>query len=393
MKKLTITFFLATLFGSFISAQQEKIFLFDAAKLPELKKAFQSDEASKRPYLKWLITEADKIMQLQPGSVMEKSFSPPGGNKHDYMSLAPYFWPDPSKPDGLPYIRKDGQRNPAIDRITDKKNLVDLGRNTHLLALAYRITGQEKYAAKAIKYLQVWFADTATRMNPNLTYAQAVLGVNDGRGIGIIETVALTNVVDAVGMLSNTVSEGLMQTLQRWFNSYLDWMLTSKNGVDERHALNNHGIWYDMQVLSFSLFLNKKDFARSYCDSMLKRIAVQIQPDGRQPLELERTTALGYSTFCLDAWFKAAILAKHLGVDVWHYHTADGRGLQKALDWLIPYALKGRKWEYQQIKEYSEIDKWYFLLSEASRRYGNREYADLVPGLDAKGTELSRLLY
>lgn len=378
-----------------VFSQQPAVYLFDAKRLQDLRNTYLQKDVQKPLPINWLLAEADKILSLKPGSVMDKAFSPPSGNKHDYMSLAPYFWPDLTKSDSLPYIRKDGQRNPMIDRITDKKNLVDLGRNTHLLALAYQVTMNKQYASKAADYLRTWFVNESTRMNPNLTYAQAVLGVNDGRGIGIIETVSLTNVVDAIGMLeqADVLSDNEKTAIKNWFDLYLNWMLTSKNGIDERHALNNHGIWYDMQVLSFSLFLGKTAFARDYAGSVLKRIAVQIEPDGRQPLELERTTALGYSTFCLEAWFKAAVLASHLGIDFWHYETKDGRSLHKALDWLMPYALGQKKWEYQQIKAYTEADKMYFLLTEAAKRYNDGRYLSALSQVNPHGTELIRLLY
>ncbi len=395
MQKILVICILATMLVSVADGQQPEVYLFDASRIPSIQSEWKKGNAATTQSMNWLLKEADKILLLKPGSVMDKAFSPPSGNKHDYMSLAPYFWPDLTKRDSLPYIRKDGQRNPMIDKITDKKNLVDLGRNTHLLALAYSITNEEKYAAKAADYLKTWFVHEATRMNPNLTYAQAVLGVNDGRGIGIIETVSLANVVDAVGMLSRSkvLSSSDQQQISKWFEQYLQWMLTSKNGTDERRALNNHGIWYDMQVLSFALFLHKNDFARSYCDSILKRIPVQFETDGRQPLELERTTALGYSTFNLEAWFKTALLANRLGVDIWHYQTMDGRGLQKALDWLIPFATGEKKWTYQQIKEYTEIDKMYFLLREASVRYGLTSYQSIAQKIPVQGVELINLLY
>jgi hypothetical protein len=394
MKRLIFFLLLGILINQ-VNAQQPEVYLFDANRIAQQKAKWKQGDTATTKLVNYLLKEADKMLAMKPGSVMDKSFAPPSGNKHDYMSLAPYFWPDLTKPDSLPYIRKDGQRNPMIDKITDKKNLVDIGRVSHMLALAYAFSNDEKYAKKAADFLRVWFIDPATKMNPNLTYAQAVLGVNDGRGIGIIETVGLTSVVDAMGMLQTTsaLSANDRQTITKWFEDYLNWMLTSKNGTDERHALNNHGIWYDMQILSFSLFLHKKEFARSYTDSVLKRIPVQIEPDGRQPLELERTTALGYSTFNLEAWFKTAILASHLGVDIWNYKTADGRGLQKALDWLLPYAVGEKKWTYQQIKEYSEVDKLYFLLPEAAKHYQQPSYNDWLLKVNRKGTEIVRLLY
>jgi hypothetical protein len=393
MKRMLVILF--TVCSIITKAQLPEVYLFDPKQIDIVKQKTKQGDSVFLHAAKYITAEADRLLALKPGSVMDKAFMAPSKNKHDYMSLAPYFWPDPSKPDSLPYIRNDGHRNPMIDKITDKKNLVDLGHHTQILALAWALTGQEKYARKATDYLRTWFVDTATRMNPNLDYAQAVLGVNNGRGIGIIETIALTYVVDAVGLLSNTKSftPADHAAITAWYNQYLNWMLTSKNGMDEHKALNNHGIWYDMQIMSFSLFLHKQAFAKDYALTILKRIPVQFEIDGRQPLELERTTALGYSTFSLEAWFKTAILAERVGVDIWHYQTADGRSIRKALDWLIPYATGEKKWTYQQIKEYSEIDKMYFLLIEAPKHYKDRPYTEEAQKLKANDLELIQLLY
>lgn len=381
--------------GFLAKAQLPEVYQFDPHQIDLAKQKIKQGDPVFKNAADYVIREADRILLLQPGSVMDKAFAPPSKNKHDYMSLAPYFWPDPGKPDSLPYMRKDGQRNPMIDKITDKKHMVDLGRNTQLLALAWSLTGQEKYAEKAVSYLRIWFIDPATKMNPNLDYAQAVMGVNDGRGIGIIETIALTYVVDAVGLLKSVkaFTPGDNASLTTWYEQYLNWMLTSKNGTDEHKALNNHGIWYDMQVMSFALFVHKNEFAKEYAQKIVDRIPVQFEPDGRQPLELERTTALGYSTFSLEAWFKTAILAEKVGVDIWHYETPDGRSIRKALDWLIPYATGEKKWTYQQIHEYTEIDKMYFLLTEAPKHFTGRTYGAEASKLNAKNLELIQLLY
>ena len=357
-------------------AQAPEIYQANAAKLAAFKKKVQQGDKKANAWVKHLLKDADAKLAMEPVSVMDKAFVPPSGNKHDYMRMAPYFWPDPTKPDGKPYIRKDGVRNPEIEKISDKKNIVEIGKVTQLMGLGYYFTGDEKYAEQAATLLRVWFIDTATRMNPNLTYAQAVMGVNDGRGIGILETVNLTNVTESIGLLKGAKSWTAQYdaALREWFRQYLDWMLNSKNGKDEHNSKNNHGIWYDMQVLSFSLFLHQDAFAKQYVQSTLQRIPVQFEPDGRQPLELERTTALGYSTFSLSAWFKAASLAEHLGTDIWQYQTADGRSIRKALDWLLPYALGDQPWTYQQIHPYYEIDVLYYLLLQAYTHYKDDKY-------------------
>ncbi|CAO3594331.1 unnamed protein product [Absidia cylindrospora] len=44
-----------------------------------------------------------------------------GVDTHNYVSLARYFWPDHTSPNGLPYVRIDGQVNPEIHTAPDYK--------------------------------------------------------------------------------------------------------------------------------------------------------------------------------------------------------------------------------------------------------------------------------
>ena len=104
------------------------------------------------------------------------------------MSLAPYWWPNPATPNHLPYVRKDGEHNPEASAVEDHNNLGRMAKNVHALALAYYFTGDESDAKRASLLLHVWFLDPATRMNPNMKFAQAILGVNDGRGTGILDS-------------------------------------------------------------------------------------------------------------------------------------------------------------------------------------------------------------
>src|SRR5205814_3760357 len=231
--------------------------------------------------------EAQKALSEGPFSIVNKSVTPPSGDKHDYMSQAPYFWPDSRSAKGPPYIRRDGERNPEINKITDHRSLDQLESSVETLALAYYFKGDEAYASKAVQLLRAFFLDPATRMNPNLQYAQFIPGVNTGRGIGLIETRGLTQIVDAIGLLavSKALTEADRRGLDDWYAKFLQWMLESKNGRDEAAAKNNHGTYYDLQVTSLALFLGKTDLARSILQTArTNRIALQIEPDGRQPL-------------------------------------------------------------------------------------------------------------
>ena len=105
-----------------------------------------------------------------------------------------------------------------------------------------------------------------------------------------------------------------------------------------------------MQVASFALFLGKNEFATETLKAAReKRIAVQVEPDGRQPLELARTKAWSYSVGNLSGLMSLATLGERVGVDLWNYQTADGRSIRKALEFLTPFALGERKWPYQQL--------------------------------------------
>jgi Alginate lyase len=300
-----------------------------------------------------LVKAADRALNTKPVSVMDKTKIPPSGDKHDYMSVGPYWWPDPSKPDGLPYIRKDGETNP--NRATSDYDRTSLGRvigAVSTLGMAFHETGDEKYAEHATQLLRVWFLDPATKMNPNLNYGQAIPGITEGRGIGIIDTSGFTGVVSACEWLekSKAFTEADRKGMKEWFGAFLNWMQTSKNGRDESAAKNNHGTYYDLQAVTYALYTGQKELARKIVEQVKeKRIAKQIEPDGKMPLELARTKAFTYSTGNLRGLFDLADLAEGLSVDLWHYQTPDGRSIRKALDYLAPYVDASNKWPHQQI--------------------------------------------
>jgi len=362
------------------SANPPRVFLFDPQKLLETKRRVVAGDKSLNPALAKLEADAKAALKAEPLSVVNKEVTPPSGDKHDYMSQAPYWWPNPDTPNGLPYIRRDGERNPAIEKLPDHQNFNKLMSLTETLALAYYFKGDEAYATKATELLRVWFLDPATRMNPHLNYGQAILGVNDGRGIGIIETAGLPKVVDALGLLSGAKAwtKADQQGLETWFEKYLQWLTESKHGRDEAAAKNNHGTYYDVQVASFAFFVGKRELAvKVLRESRQKRIAAQVEPDGRQPLELDRTKGWGYSVMNLRGFFELAALGERAGVDLWNFKTPDGRSIRQALDWLVPFATGEQKWPYQQITKWSPTEVAP-LLRRAAIKYHDRRYEDVI---------------
>ena len=360
-----------------------RVFSLPSATMQELRGEIPAGKL-KDPALEQLRKDADTALLQKSLSVVDKSMSPPSGDKHDYMSLAPYWWPDPNKPNGLPYIRRDGETNPEIAQVPDHKNMDRVISATYALALAYYFFREDTYAAHATDLLRTWFLNPETRMNPNLEFAQAVRGVNTGRGTGLIETRDIYRLVDAVGLLrgSKSWTAAEQKGMEEWCAKFLDWMMHSQHGKDEAAAKNNHGSYYDVQVAALALFVGRPDIAQNILQSAgQKRIAMQIEPDGRQPLELERTKALGYSTMNLAGLFELALLGENVGVDLWNFRTADGRSIRKALDYLVPYVTGEQKWPYQQIIEFktAEISS---VLAVAAVKYKDRRYQDAAVKVD-----------
>jgi hypothetical protein len=366
--------------------------------LEKAKSRYISGDKDVVPAVKKLIADAEKALKLTPPSVMDKKKMPTSEDKHDYISLAPYFWPDPSKPNGLPYMRKDGETNPESRDETndDSPRIARMGKAVETLALAYYFTKEDKYAEGAVKFVRVWFLNADTKMNPHLTYAQAIMGKNDGRGEGILEGRCLGDVIDAMSLLgrSRAWTEVEQKAFRSWMSAYYDWLMKSENGKDERSAKNNHGSWFDVQAVQIALCLGKKDEAKRILESAWKnRILVQIKSDGSQPLELARTKSFDYCSMNLDALATLANLGEHAGVDLWKKNLKEGKCLRKAIDFMVPYIDKpAKKWTYEQIKDANFVDKLH-ILRLASLAYGVPTYENILSKYDEASTARLQFLF
>ena len=342
----------------------------DADILFELKSEYAEGENT-HELVEHLIACAEAKLSLGPFSVMQKDIVPPSGDKHDYISQGPYWWPDTTKPDGLPYIRRDGVPNPEREKFTDRQHLHDLIETTDILSKAYYVTDNETYAQRAAYLLQVWFADDSTRMNPHLEFGQGIPGRTEGRGIGIIETRSIGKIADVVSILRNSThwSQALDEALREWMDDYLTWLTTSEKGKDEAVHPNNHGTWYDVQTLSLALFLGYDSLATQIAENAKKsRLDAHIMQDGAQPEELARTISFTYSAMNLQGLFHLAYLAEKAHVDLWNYENTQGAQLIDALAFLLPAATGQAVWKHKQIRPIQE-SSLFFHLNLAKKKY------------------------
>ncbi len=331
-------------------SQRPEAWLYDLDKWAAARKRFEKQQAPYATLVRDLTFQADRLLNTPLYTVTNKQHVPPSGNHHDYYSMGPYWWPNPDTDDGLPYIRKDGERNPEYEAY-DALSMASMSRDVWILSQAYFYTGAEVYAQKAHAFLHTWFLDPETRMTPHLEYGQAIPGVVEGRGIGIIETGNLVRVVNAAGLLRGAAAfpSSTYQELQDWFRAYTHWLVTSEKGWDERRWHNNHGSSYDSQVASFALFVGEDSLARMILDSVkTKRIDRQIEADGSQPWELERTKSMSYNIKNLHHLIENAILAQHYDLDLWQYESAKGGSITQAIRFLIPYMMGEKPYPYQE---------------------------------------------
>lgn len=351
----------------------------DAAMVVAAKTAISKGDPVYKAALGMLVKRADASLTFKPVSVMDKKDVPPSGDKHDFMSLAPYWWPDPAKPNGLPYIRKDGVVNPEVKNYPDKEQMPKLCENVYWLSLAWHFTGKDAYAVHAARLLRTWFLDTATRMNPNMKYGQAVKGVTEGRAEGLIETRHFLFALEGVHLLKGSKhwTDADQAGMQAWIRSFLDWMQSHPIGIDERNARNNHGIWYEAQRLGYAQFIGDKSLAASVLRDAQARLNKEQTSDGSFPLELARTTSMGYSVFVMHAFSVIAELSRRSGDDFWMYEGPKGASMRRGMDFLIPYLSGSAAWKHEQIKPF-QPETAFALLWSSSRRQGCKDCLDVL---------------
>ncbi|MCX6142128.1 MAG: alginate lyase family protein [Ignavibacteriales bacterium] len=375
----SVTVFVVLVLPAALTAQTSALntLILDKDMLQQIQNGYVTKEMAYQQVVKKMLNESNKLLNEKPLSVVDKSVVPPSGDKHDFLSMAPYFWPDPTKTNGLPYIQRDGERNPEIYAITDKDYLSKTLDASQLLAITYFVTGDSKYSTKSAEMIRVWFLNEATKMNPNMKHAQFIRGINEGRGTGLISSHDLYKALDAVLLLrrSKEWTRTDDQNFRKWFDEYFTWLTTHPYGKDESGRENNHGTWYDVQAASIALFLGKDEFAKNLLEMVKeKRITPQIESDGKLPNELRRTRSWHYSCMNLCAFMHLALLGEHVHVDLWNYQSKQGGSIRKAVDYLLPFVSDSSKWGYKQITPFQSESESVWFLHMAEKKYDKKMY-------------------
>jgi hypothetical protein len=332
-----------------------------------------------------VLKAANQYLSEAPITITASSSPRSAGGPHDFFSEGDYWWPDPQNPEG-PYIQRDGMTNP--DNFTDhRRYLMRLSVQVPALVAAWKLTGENRYAAHAAKHLRAWFLDEKTRMNPHLKFAQAIKGRVTGRGIGIIDTIHLVEAARAIEALetSSALSKAERMGIRQWFAEYLNWMTTHPYGIEEREAKNNHGTCWVMQVAAFARLTGNQELL-GYCRERFKTVLIpnQMAADGSFPQEMRRTKPYGYSLFNLDAMATICQILSTPEDNLWTFELADGRGMRKAMAFMTPYIRDKKSWLLKPDVMYDQ--EWpmrHCSLLFAGKALDKRDYIELWKTLKA----------
>lgn len=307
----------------------------------------------------------------------------------DYYSMGDYWWPNTETSSGLPYVRRDGESNP--DNFSAHRLILRRVRDqVAALSAGYLLLGDPRFAERAAEQLHVFFVAKETRMHPHLRYAQAIPGITSGRGIGIIDTLHLVEILPALEVIESVVGDQTVSRVRDWFAEYLHWMQTHPNGREEAKEQNNHRVAYWLQAAVFAKAIGNEDCLDLARRELVERILPeQMAPDGSFPRELERTKPYGYSIFQVD---NLALLTEVLSTnqhDLWQVSLPGDRSMRKALDFLYPYLLEKEKWPFGA--DVSHFGAWPVQgsgLLFGGIRLGKPDYLDLWQRLDSDPVDL-----
>ncbi len=331
-----------------------------------------------------VLAEAAAAMKERPVTVTAAHSDRSAGGMHDFFSEGDYWWPNPVSPDS-PWVERDGQTNPG-NFVAHRLAMIRLSRLVGALASAWTITHDDRYVRQALLHCKAWFVDTATMMNPDLRFAQAVKNRVTGRSWGIIDTIQLMEVVQGLEAMagSDAMDADLLEKIRAWFARYIQWLNTHPYGQAEMNAANNHSTCWFMQVAAFARFVGDKPMME-FCRERYKTVLLpkQMAADGSFPLEVKRTKPYGYSLFNLDAMVMICQILSVPGDDLWHYQTDSGRSIQKGIEFLYPYIADKSKWPYaHDVMIYDEWPVAQPALVFGALALGRQEWLETWKGLD-----------
>ncbi len=385
----------------FESFDKDRLAFYEEEVLDAVRGDLGRDDGSLSNLAATLERNAKEALAAPLYTVTTKTTLPPSGDIRDYWHPAPYFWPNPRTPDGLPYVYRDGQRVPGTRMYEpesakyDRTSIQRLFDETTALALYGHVSGNGRFTEKAYRLIRCWFLDEKTAMAPHLTYSQVEMGRNGNKGTasGLIETKDFYYFLDAVRLVKRsphwTADDD--RKMNDWCGAFLRWLNESEQGQAEVRTKNNHGVAYDLQTYALSAFLGDTEQMYAIVVRALSRLKSHVKEDGTQPHEMRRTTTAHYTAFNLHLWLNFHQLMRRTSsvsvIDYTHrYESGPKSPLKLAVDWVLHYADKS--WPFEQIDEFDKqrYQHIYHVMAAHSPSIRSRYAAVVAPLRDSRVT-------
>ncbi|KAF7329635.1 Chondroitin AC/alginate lyase [Mycena kentingensis (nom. inval.)] len=352
-----------------------------------------------------IVAWAKELGARGPWSVTFKPVVAPSGNRHDYMSWAPYQWPDCSGVANkaslsaaqirktCPYVRHDGRVNPDRELARDYSSFGTMADAVLYNSLASTFgsgsgSTAAKYAANAAAYIRTWFIDSKTAMNPNLNYGQMRLGPDGQTGAftGILDLRGMVKVVSAVLILRDTNARAWTDALDdafvAWCKKYIAWLETAEIAKEAASAENDHGTFFAGQLMALKIVVGDEkgaaEVGKAFFNGAFKK---QISANGDQPLEADRTRPFHYRNFNLAGLITAARLVSYASpsFNAWNATASSGATIQTALNFVMRTSPAASETHSNEVKLQREL---YANVAAVAAVYGDAggRYAGLLRG-------------
>lgn len=254
------------------------------------------------------------------------------------------------------------------DPETHKANVAGMDSDSYAAyatALAYRLSGEEKYGKKAVYFLKAW-----STINKSYSgYDGALAMARSGCGLAI-----------AAELMTDTELWGIIERNQ--FNNWIKGVYR-KSGNEIRNRKNNWADWGRYaSILSASL---TEDMAGANENVRLIKSDLfdKIAPDGHMPEEVKRgADGTWYTYFSLSPLTAAGWIGFNMtGENIFEMESGDGASIKKAVDYLLYYVQNRDKWPWHPDPTNGSPSKWPGNLVEALYGiYENPAYINYVQG-------------
>lgn len=335
-------------------------------------------------YIDYIYSKANILINNDTISIIDnmwkKQFNLP---LNTYISLSAYFWPDTTKQDGTPYVRKS-IINFDKYKYSDRKYIDDIIFNIKYLTLAYLLSQKEVYAIKSIEFINKFFIDNQTGMTPSLDYSGIKILSNSkfAKSGCIVDTNSFWVLGDLIEIISNSSQWDSQKSsdMMLWFKRFGDWFLHSKYGVKSKDKINNWLTSYYVQLLSYLHYSQQKEFCKQIFENNFEKIlTTQIDAYGNQLNEQCRDYPIHYSNYNLHLLTRLALIGKKYDINIWSYQDFLGKGsIYRAMTNTAKYI--------QQNNQVSELKPNYNLTwaKIAYKIYGNNIFKDIYLKYDKK---------